>query len=123
MPSPRPLIRMAAVAVAVAGALVAALAPARWFDWVLAELIGSTGPAGTTPAQRVMAVAGALLAAVSVLRWTASSRQVLPRPGRWRLWVAAIPFALLGAQNLSWAGAALGLWNGTRGLGDTALTV
>src|SRR5688572_16806395 len=100
MPRPRTVIRVAGVAIAVAGALIAALAPARWFDRVLAELIGSSGPAGTTPAQRVIAVAGAVLAAVSVLRWSVSSRQPLPRPARWRLWVAAGPFALLVAQNL-----------------------
>lgn len=102
--------RFLALAIAVVGVGVAALAPVSLFDEVLARLIGSGGSAGTTAAQRVVAACGALLGALAIAAWGTASAATLPAPGRWRLVAAGGPFVALVAANVAFAGAAYGAW-------------
>lgn len=111
LPWVRLLACAAGIAIAVVGVAVAALAPATWFDWVLAHLIGSGGPAETTGAQRVVAAAGAAIGGLTIARWSDLSSEVVALRGRARLAIAAVPWALLVAENAARAGVSFGFWS------------
>jgi hypothetical protein len=99
-----------AASIGIGGACIALLAPGAWFDGVLAQLIGGGGHAHTTVAQRVIAVCGALTGATAFIRWGGFERARLALSLDWRVWLVAIPFALVVVRNLTYAGASLDAW-------------
>ncbi len=119
----RVLIWIAGIAIAVIGVAVATLGPVTWFDQVLAQFIGGGGHAHTTVAQRVSAAAGAPVAAISLVRWGDGAPRTLTAPPRWRIAIAAAPFLLLLAVNVSFAGAMFRWWRWPRAISEDVLTI
>ncbi len=101
-----------AAGIALIGTAIGLFAPASWFDWFQARVVGGELGSVTSvpPEHRVIAICGALLAGLGLLLL----RRHRPAPSqqidRRLLAAAALPFAALVVLNAWWAGARYAMW-------------